>query len=70
MFCCVIFSYKEGKYCMWEGICASKEFVMCVIKTKFPSLSFSTGKPGFVVAAHASITDTSMFSLKSKLVCT
>lgn len=50
---------------MWEGICSSKEFVMCVIrtkeivmcviKTKFPSLLFSTEKPGFLVAAHASI---------------
>lgn len=65
---------------MWEGVCSSKEFVMCVIKTKefvmcviktkFPSLLFSTGKPGFLVDARASITDTSMFSLKSKLVCT
>lgn len=69
MFCCVIFSYKEEKCCMWEGVCSSKEFVMCVIKTKFPSLPFSNGKPEFLVAAHVSITDAGVFSLRSKLLC-
>lgn len=69
MFCCVIFSCKEGKCCVWERLCASKEFVMSVIETKFPSLPFSAGKPWFSVAAHVSVTDTSMFSVKWNLVC-
>lgn len=50
------------------GMCASIEFVMCVIKTNSPSLPFSPGEPGFLVAAHLGITDPSLSLSVLKLV--
>lgn len=50
------------------GICAPKEFVMHVMKTKSLSLPFSPGESGFLVAAHLHITDPNLFSLKPELV--
>lgn len=63
---CHIWLQRRGSIAC--GICAPKEFVMCVIKPKSSSLPFSPGDHRFLVAAHVGITDPSLFSLKSKLV--